>query len=768
MKFIAICMIPLLARLVDASGAREAVRIGHPVREAILMLKGLMSKIEFEHKAEADLYRKFEQWCKTSEATMSKAIEEQKETISALTDKIDAKAVEKETLKKDMEALGDKLLKNQISAANALKQRTDEHKVYLEESKSLDETINAIAEALKALDEAKGSIATWTNLAQQKVQRALLLLEQNTAEAHRSMVAKLAEAMEKVGNIRSSSAGLGTLPGSVPAAGDYNASVKKYTFKSGSVIELLQGLLASFKQDLLKCKEEETNAVNSHALAQDSLKDASIAATKLKASKQAQYSSAEQDFSAALTKEAATQKDLTADSKSLADTQHACELKKSEWEQRSKTRKDEMDAMETAIDILAKVTGVRSEAPTNRVFAGFLQLQRAPNLGDKRASAAVKAIKLLRYTASTEHSRMLERLAVEVASHLSAPYDDSIFQEVVNEIEKMTFHLQSEQKDEDDHKHWCDTEVSKTTMVISDKKDTVHDLDDDFEYQKATVAALLSEIKESSEYIADMKETQREATEIREVGKKENAEALKDAVSAQEALAQALAVLSEFYKSSGKISKESYEFVQQPVSLGEEPSTWESSYTGVLGSANPETGILAILQRLASDFASMENEVRTSEHKDEDAYKTTMSMIEVEVTGRTAEVAEKTHERESRSDKLVALAAEKKHVLKDLMLTEDYMTDLSKPCIDGDSSYMARKAKRDAEIQALRQAETILEMAYHEANTKKEDCSQTMCDVCPVGMEHAQDGSCCGTCVEQKAAAGFLQVRRIHQVTRSM
>merc|ERR1719195_2612671 len=108
----------------------------------------------------------------------------------------------------------------------------------------------------------------------------------------------------------------------------------------------------------------------------------------------------------------------------------------------------------------------------------------------------------------------------------------------------MVFRLMAEQKDEDDHKNWCDQESSKT-----------------------------------------------EAS-------KDNKVAIKDAQEAQQAVAQATSVLETFYKESGMIEKKSYELLQkEPVELPETPSTWDASYTGVTDPTEQPEGIIAVLKK---------------------------------------------------------------------------------------------------------------------------------------------------------------------------
>merc|ERR1719389_545716 len=83
----------------------------------------------------------------------------------------------------------------------------------------------------------------------------------------------------------------------------------------------------------------------------------------------------------------------------------------------------------------------------------------------------MKAVALLKEAAKGADSRAMERLAVEVAAHLNGPFD-----QVNNMIEKMIFRLMDEQKQEDEHKHWCDQEISKTESMEADKQEKIRNL----------------------------------------------------------------------------------------------------------------------------------------------------------------------------------------------------------------------------------------------------------------------------------------------------
>merc|ERR1719409_1038787 len=157
----------------------------------------------------------------------------------------------------------------------------------------------------------------------------------------------------------------------------------------------------------------------------------------------------------------------------------------------------------------------------------------------------------------------------------------------------MIFRLMDEQKKEDEHKDWCDQELEKTDVMIREKERRIKRLAADIKVEKAKVSDLTDDISDAEQMISDIVAFMKEDTEIRNTGKKENALAVKDSQTAQTSLANAIAVLETFYKESGKIPKEPWEFIQKPVNLGEKPSTWDASYSGVADPEKQDTGIIS-------------------------------------------------------------------------------------------------------------------------------------------------------------------------------
>merc|ERR1719454_1402198 len=74
------------------------------------------------------------------------------------------------------------------------------------------------------------------------------------------------------------------------------------------------------------------------------------------------------------------------------------------------------------------------------------------------------------------------------------------------------------------------------------------------------------------------------------------AQQIKEAKDAQAAVANAIAVLEQFYKESGQVKKEEWEFLQRVADPKDQPG-----------------GIITILEKTAEEFAQMEADTRAQE-----------------------------------------------------------------------------------------------------------------------------------------------------------
>jgi len=663
----------------------------HPIEKVIDLLKKLKAQAIEEGKTEEVSFAKFEYWCSTSISEVSKAIEEEKANIDELESAIKGFKEDKKALEDQIDELEDQIKDLEAEAKAAKEADEKRNKAYIADKKDLKATIKAMDDAIAAMQGAsKTDSALLQSNAQESVRSALAVLALKTSDEQQKVLMNFVDA----------DAGK---PDQL-AKGDLNTHVKKYSFKSDNVIDLLKELKLKFEDDLTAADAAETNGANAYAVEKNARDAATDAAKKSNTQKKKNLAETKASLGEAEGDLKNEEADLESDEKTLKETKETCKIKTEEWNERSETRAGEVEALAEAAKILAKVSGVRTEAPSNPVPPAspvdFLQVV------DPKA----QAVNLLRQTAKTVHSKALERLALEVSTHLTGPFD-----KVNDMIQKMIFRLMAEQTDEDKHKAWCDLETEKSDKSESDKKDEIKEINANIESEKAKVQALVDEITEADKMVADITAFMEEATEIRTAGKSENKVAIKDAKDAQTAIANAIAVLEEHYKSSGQIKKEPWEFIQKssdPVKLPKDPKLWDSGYTGVADPKKQDTGVIAILETCAADFSKMEAETKAQEVEDQKKYDDQMKAHKIEKSRRQQESDAKVQEKKRKVAKIESETKNLKHTTDELEAVQKYIKDLQPACVEGDSTYKDRKAARGKEIKALKEAQDLLKNAF--------------------------------------------------------
>jgi hypothetical protein len=661
----------VLAALVALAAA---VSDDHPVQRVIALLEDLQVQAKKQGESEALLYQKFDHWCVNVSKDLKRANKKHNEIIAIEEAAVEGLSSAIETLTANIAKLDAEITKREAAKVQADNVRNEGHAAFEAAKADLESTIQALKDAIAGLKESKP-----TMIERSAVKKAILLsASKMTHKQHQVARAFLQEDPKDQFLGR-------------------QGRVREYDFKSGGVIEMLEQLQKDFEADLRETNVAETNAGNAHTLSQEAQDQAIADATKAKTKKETLKAGKESDL--ALSKEnlASERDDLSADTAALDGATQECNTKADEWSQRQKTRSMELEAMVKAVEILGKVTGVRN--PETQVIAAraasFLQVV------DPRGKVA----SLLRKAATQSNDKALSKLAslVSAGGH---------FDKIEQMIQKLIFRLQKEQKDEDEHKHWCDMETEKSEESRDDKQEKVALLQTKIDAAHAERSSLRSTIAENEAEVARITKYMEEETDLRAANHQDNLKTIKDAKDAQAAIANAVAVLTQFYKNSGMMEKQAWEFLQAPVDLPESPSTWDAGYTGVTDPAAQPEGIVTVLEKVASDFATMEGEAAAqdeSDQKDFDEDMTENQTLNAELkkdsemkTARAAEL-DSTHN---------ALSKQHKATSNELEAVEQYLKDLQPSCHEGDSTYDERKASRAQELGALREAQVILRDAF--------------------------------------------------------
>merc|ERR1719161_1410127 len=189
-----------------------------------------------------------------------------------------------------------------------------------------------------------------------------------------------------------------------------------YVAKGGDVTEILKKMLMEYEDDLVALDKAEAETKAAYDLADDAKRLAIEAADKTKKTKEKVLGEKGQEL-------ANTQADLQeatdghmADTTVLKETITTCKKRGDQYAQHMKTREGELEAMSQAIEILEKVTGVRSPeskgVETTAVIPDFVQLR---NLHSKKVKdPRAKVVAVLRKAGSNKATAALSKLADKI------------------------------------------------------------------------------------------------------------------------------------------------------------------------------------------------------------------------------------------------------------------------------------------------------------------------------------------------------------------
>eukprot|EP00933_Yihiella_yeosuensis_P035722 TRINITY_DN2930_c0_g1_i3.p1 TRINITY_DN2930_c0_g1~~TRINITY_DN2930_c0_g1_i3.p1 ORF type:complete len:708 (+),score=280.26 TRINITY_DN2930_c0_g1_i3:88-2211(+) len=670
----------------------------HPIKSIIDLLKGLQATTAEEGRAEQVLYNKFELWCKKSKETLVTSIEEERVTASKTTNAISGKKAETAELQKMIDALDAEMADHDNSIKELNDQRQEAKDLFDKADADFDATIKALEDAIAGLKDSAAD-ADATSEKEAGVAALLqhpLLLEELTDDQE-AMLLEIS-AQKPV-----SKADKKTL-----------MNKKQYEFKSGKVVQLLTEMMLDFQEKMKASKQAELKAIQEHKFAVQDLEKAKKAADTSKSEKAATKGEAEQktaDLEGTL-KTASDNK--AADENTLEQTTANCARKESEWNARKESRYGEEKAIIAAIEILAKVAGVRTEVPKPSA-TGLLE-ESADAVEPEAKDARAMVAQMLRTEASKAQfdAAALELLATKIENS----NDEKTGKELVMSINKQKWKLEQEQLMEDKKKQWCDKEHDATNKSIHEMTAEVKKLNATLLAKEAKVAELSEDINRCRTRIDELDASMTEATDLRRDDKKENKFAIRDAKNAVDAVKEAIKVLSEFYATASENAANTLQsaLVQEKgIELPDSPDTWGASYTGVADPNNQPGGVVAILEKTLADFSKMLADTEAQEEEDQTAYEKSMGDMAVEKARLTTESELKSEEKTRHEIDIQQFSKTMMFTDRELAAAKSYMEELGVSCTGFEKTgtkYEDRKKARDEEIEQLKTIIGVIKKAF--------------------------------------------------------
>jgi chromosome segregation ATPase len=702
--------------LVQCRGSEVRAEVS-TIEEVINILDGLKVKSEHEHTAEEIAYAKYRTFCDEKTSYYTKEIDDLKSKLSAA-------QADAETAKSGIKAAEGKLEEDAAEKARINAERTQAEDVHSLDSstskaqaESLEETLNACHAALDVLLGAKSGVTSLVEM-QGTMQRVSSLLEGKLDADSTVALGKMITQQDPY-----------------EADGIHQEHTATYKYKAQSVVELVQKLIDKFTAELAEKQGQINNMQNAHDVLIKHLDGRQEENLKLTNLHEADAAAHREALDEANTVISTSTQLLQSNTAALGDVRRACKTKADEWEQRSTTRASEQAAIQKAKEILAESEGIKLSDPivASTTASFFLQIP------DVRAKAA----SLLRQAGRNLRSSALNEIAMQVMAHSAGHFDV-----VINEIEKMVFNLNEEQLLEDQVFQKLDAEFYRWTRDHKQTSDRIDQLVVLLTELNGKISVASDTKSESETSLAQAESDIATLKAARKADREENLFQISESHNAQEAITNAINILTKFYKDSGMIEKESWESLLQrhsdPLPLPEPyPETWTvHPYTGVADPTHESHGVIAVLESLNAQFMEMEAKYKQAEETNQAEFDAELTDLTSLRSNLVQEVKNLVAEIERLQGQADEAETEKQRKSEELESIEHYLLE-ALPAVGGsgfDSStpapltadapyhddasyhdnleyvknYRAKKSSRAEEITALREAAAILKASKAE------------------------------------------------------
>jgi len=461
-----------------------------------------------------------------------------------------------------------------------------------------------------------------------------------------------------------------------------------YESKSGGIVDVLEDMKEKAEGELSDLRKAESNAQHNFDMLKTSLTDSIAADTKDKDDQKAFKSECEESKATAEGDLTATNKDLAAGEKALATAQSTCMKVASDHEATVRSRAEELKVIAEAKQIVKDAT---SFLEANRQSYSLLQVGATSMIRSHKDLATAEVVGLVKKLARQHHSLGLAQLASKITAvvrfgHMSGA---DPFAKVKGLIQDMIDKLVEEGEAEAKEHGFCTSEMAKTNAKKEEIEEDVAKLTSKIDKAAVKSAKLKGEVKELSAELAKLAKSQMEMDEIRHEQHEDYLDAKEELTKGLEGVRKALDVLREYYGGA---------LLQQPPV----PAKHEKA-SGAGGS------IIGILEVCESDFAKNLAVTESTEADQAEDYDKVTQENKVSKMTKTQDVKYKTAEYKSLDKAIAELTSDKETEETELSAVLEYLAKLEDRCVAKPESYEERKRRREAEIEGLKQALTILE-----------------------------------------------------------
>jgi len=628
-----------------------------PVAKVITLLKDMVKQLDKEAEEDQEIYDKMACWCTTNDKEKTKAIADAAQRIADLTTSIEEGSAKSAQLDTEIKSLEKEVAKNQQALDKATSMREKQLAEFNAEEKDLLQSIGGLKSAVIALSKhhsflqlPSGASTEITSMLKHQFNRYQDILDSAVSPSQKKVVREFMQAQD-------------------PA----------YAPQSGQIFGILKNMKETFEANLANSQKEEAENQKAYE--------------DLKAAKQAEIKSGQEQVDKKTTELAATDEQLAndkedledttntkeADERFLADLKEKCKQTDQEFEQRQKTRTEEIGAVSEALNFL-------NSDDAHDLFSGTFNFVQ---MGAKK-SARLQAAQVLKAASKKTSDPRLSTLAMSV--RLDA------FTKVKKAIDDMIGALKKEKEDEIKHRDFCIEGLHENESMTSEKNRDRDDLIAKSDQLDAHIKQLDATIEDLKAQVQESQVQMKRAGEDREKQNLEFQKTVADQRATVKLLSAAMSVLKGFYeKKKGGVA-----FLYEPA--GPPPPAGFKSYENNAGGG----GVIAMITQIVNDAKAMEAEAIHDEEDAQAAYESFVQETNDSIEQKNNDIVNKSDARATAEGDLSQAKTELGDTVTELEQLANEAADLHKACDFVLKNFDIRQEARDQEVDALGQAKAIL------------------------------------------------------------
>ncbi|CAJ1372489.1 unnamed protein product [Effrenium voratum] len=643
--------------LVSACLALAVAEVASPVGKVISLLEGMETNIVAEGKAEDKKIAEYSALCEKRKADLSYQIKTAKTDIDELSARISKAESKAEAATSTIQETQEGIATDEADLKAATEVRGKESADFKKAEQELLDVSATVERAMSVLEkeETKGSAFV-------QVQGVPGLLKAIQAMMDASMIGHQ-DAKTLTALVQDS---------------DEQPEPAAYKAKSGGITEMLEDMLDKSKEEVTELRKKEAEAKHSFEMLAQSLQDqVKFAQQALEKAQKTQAEQSRMKADAAKDLEQ-TQGSLAEDEKTLGDFTLDCKSEAAEYEEGSKSRGQELEALKAAQATLKESSGV-----------SFLQMEQENHRSNIRSTSDLKHFEVVRMVRSLGQKlgdRQLVLLSRRMDSVMRSESGVSadIFAKIKTMISDMISTMSENLQAEATKKAYCDAEMGKASDKKASKDSDIQTVSTRIDAAASKSTSLKKQVVAIKAELSTLAETEANMTKIRQEEKSMFQQNEPETVKGMEGVKSALRTLRDFYKSSG---------VQ--VTSGERKGT--------------ATGVIGRLEDVEADMAMSLSQMRSAEKTAELNFQKDSQDMKLEKSQKEKDVSYKTAEAQRLDSELNSLNSDSESLQTEMGALLDFIKSLEAECLVTPESFAEKQAKKQQEIAGLKEALTALD-----------------------------------------------------------